>query len=667
MFINHHSKRLLSITISPSDIIKIVSVYVGIMDDQDFSDVPKFHMTDDILHRKELVESICNLIEKRKISDSLTIGICGPWGTGKTTFINFIKEQLSIDEKKDAGSETLNKIQVVDFNPWLYSSHEDLAVQFFDLLSYQFSSKVKRAMIRFRKRIPNLESISHIFPDNEISRMLGSFSKLLSDNSEGVPVEDLKRNISKKMKESEKKLVVIIDDIDRLDEDEIRMVMKLVRSVADFQNTIYILCYDQIIVEKALSTNMYDGQRYLQKIVNIQIHLPEYRNEDVLKIMIDQYKKTIGERALNEAESKMFANISEVEMTVREVKMIVSRFQTLYDVSKDNTCPADFLALTLVDVLDSGAYRWITENRYRLCGMGMPTLDELMNGERPDYITEYNDLKLREDLIEVIGEMFPCFKKGRFLNKKEEYVEYRIREPRFVDNYFLLTPSSLRFSDKMVQDFLKLDEVDVIYSRLTDERFSDLNELISRACDKVRFHREMIPFLKHLSDTILNQPFGNGKWLPIDRAWGLESIVEEYVLTQGDIHDSVGYIESQRPLDGIHRIIFFGTVAMKLFRGIPEQENNESIVGLYSAISETMLSSLPDHKSEISDLELYMMIILLKRIDEETAKRVFLELKSDYKQRQELYRVLNDYRLDPKPLSDLAEDGGEPILLSEVQ
>lgn len=62
----------------------------------------------------------------------------------------------------------------------------------------------------------------------------------------------MKKTISSKMSERKDKIVVFIDDLDRLDKEEIRMVMKLVRSVADFPNIIYVLCFDNEIVEHAL-------------------------------------------------------------------------------------------------------------------------------------------------------------------------------------------------------------------------------------------------------------------------------------------------------------------------------------------------------------------------------------------------------------------------------
>lgn len=58
---------------------------------------PVKSIKEDILYRKELVEAVCDLIIEADTSESFTIGIYGKWGTGKTSFVNFIKEQIGTE------------------------------------------------------------------------------------------------------------------------------------------------------------------------------------------------------------------------------------------------------------------------------------------------------------------------------------------------------------------------------------------------------------------------------------------------------------------------------------------------------------------------------------------------------------------------------------------
>jgi len=64
---------------------------------------------------------------------------------------------------------------------------------------------------------------------------------------------ELKSEIIKYLSKRNKKIIIIIDDIDRLNEREIKEIFRLVRVNADFPNTIYVLAFDRKIVEANLN------------------------------------------------------------------------------------------------------------------------------------------------------------------------------------------------------------------------------------------------------------------------------------------------------------------------------------------------------------------------------------------------------------------------------
>jgi len=71
-----------------------------------------------------------------------------------------------------------------------------------------------------------------------------------------------------------KRIVVVLDDIDRLTTSEIRDVFKLVRLTANFPNIIYVLAFDRDRVEKAFDEPNLPGRHYLEKILVHSIDLP---------------------------------------------------------------------------------------------------------------------------------------------------------------------------------------------------------------------------------------------------------------------------------------------------------------------------------------------------------------------------------------------------------
>lgn len=171
------------------------------------------------------------------------------------------------------------------------------------------------------------DCVAKINPDPGTSKLISSFSHLMVNDENGIPLNDMKKTISSKMSKRKDKIVVFIDDLDRLDKEEIRMVMKLVRSVADFPNIIYVLCFDNEIVEHALDTDFYDGHQYLQKIINIPISLPEFSHTTSINLLADHYLNITGKDTWNDYERSVINQFTD-SLSLREVYLISTKFKT---------------------------------------------------------------------------------------------------------------------------------------------------------------------------------------------------------------------------------------------------------------------------------------------------------------------------------------------------
>ena len=104
-------------------------------------------------------------------------------------------------------------------------------------------------------------------------------AKNVGDMLSSVELEELKNRVETALKEAGKRVVVLMDDIDRLDKNEIQTVFRLVKLVADFQNTAYVLAFDAQMVASALqerysSRDPDAGQNFLEKIIQVPLDLP---------------------------------------------------------------------------------------------------------------------------------------------------------------------------------------------------------------------------------------------------------------------------------------------------------------------------------------------------------------------------------------------------------
>jgi predicted KAP-like P-loop ATPase len=99
--------------------------------------------------------------------------------------------------------------------------------------------------------------------------------------------------------EDQRRILIVIDDIDRLTADEIRQLFRVVKAVANFPKVIYLLDFGKNVVVKALagiqgygdrSLEIRDGMgaAYLEKIVQVSFKLPLPDQEALRSLLAEQ-------------------------------------------------------------------------------------------------------------------------------------------------------------------------------------------------------------------------------------------------------------------------------------------------------------------------------------------------------------------------------------------
>ena len=230
--------------------------------------------SEDRLGRSEIVKSfVCQVLEM-DASQGLSVGVFGPWGSGKTSFIRLVMAEL---EERSIG--------VVNFNPWMFSDSEQLVARFFTELSNSLGRKpglkeVGKAIAGYGGAVVgavNLASVAFAgIP--ALGPVLAPLVKQLEKSAEGKGLDELRAEVESALSKSGRPLVVVLDDVDRLSFQEIRDVFKLVRLTASFQNLLYIVVCDRHRVEEALAERgQYGtyGRQYLEKIIQFPFDLPE--------------------------------------------------------------------------------------------------------------------------------------------------------------------------------------------------------------------------------------------------------------------------------------------------------------------------------------------------------------------------------------------------------
>ncbi|WP_037321276.1 P-loop NTPase fold protein [Salegentibacter sp. Hel_I_6] len=253
------------------------------------------YIEDDSLNFLPFAEKIQNIIRGYSNNpEPLTIGIYGKWGTGKSSLLNLIENNIEIFHKEEEDKPYIK----FHYNPWLYQTKEEMLFDFFDTLSRKLNYSDNENLIKAGKLI---KKYSRYLKAVKLSASVGipklfnagvtiepyEILKKLGEDLEGEEksLNELKEEIDQTLSSSDKKIIVFIDDVDRLDKDEIFTLFKLIKINADFKNLVFLICLDPDYVAKAIhnryGNDVHSGQEFLEKIINIPLELPLIEEADL--------------------------------------------------------------------------------------------------------------------------------------------------------------------------------------------------------------------------------------------------------------------------------------------------------------------------------------------------------------------------------------------------
>jgi len=241
----------------------MIRKYKAITDEPENTSHPLYSGTPsevDELNREIVGEQITDAIRYSKIGSSFVLAITASWGEGKSTLMSFITKRLN----------KTNSVICHSFDPWYFNTQEALINSFFKSLYEKLNeekvfSNYSFLFSKYAKLINGSSTNANI-----VLKAIGSLTQY-SDQ-----VEMLKKELGECLVKVDKKVVIFIDNIDRLDKNELFLMFKLVNLCCDFSNIMFILLYDKTQVLEKMNDNNSDeyGKKYLEKIINAEIVLP---------------------------------------------------------------------------------------------------------------------------------------------------------------------------------------------------------------------------------------------------------------------------------------------------------------------------------------------------------------------------------------------------------
>ncbi|HHO0165691.1 TPA: P-loop NTPase fold protein [Klebsiella quasipneumoniae] len=344
--------------------------------DQFTSDQPITGKSQDRFNRAPFATRIAETIATRGEHSSIVIGIFGPWGDGKTSVLEMMQETL----------QSHANVVTIRFNPWHFQSEELLLRGFFTTLADgmgQSLPNMKEKAGELLKKYGNLLSLASITVGGVIQITPGETAKGFGDAMSNVGLDELKARIEGMLDEANKRLVIMIDDIDRLDRTETHAIFKLVKLSASFKHTSYVLAFDDAVVSASLGERYGDGgsaagRAFLEKIIQVPLHLPPADQNSLRALALESIQNTLNQTEIQLTQPQVDTFIRHFDDAVlpnletpRRAKLYSNALMFALPILKGEANPVDLMLIEGIRVIFPSLYITIREN---------PEL--FLNGER---------------------------------------------------------------------------------------------------------------------------------------------------------------------------------------------------------------------------------------------------------------------------------------------
>lgn len=394
------------------------------------ADSPIKELAADSLGYRPFAQNIATILDNATTrEDCLVLGIHGEWGSGKTSAINLVIKEL---EDRQKGTEIQTKI--IHFSPWLFSGQENLTFAFFHELDLNLNgeewTKLKDSLKEMASAtLPIAGSIMNLFyPGTK------DIAKAIKETIDRKPsLEKTKNKLQDILKQQQRPLLIIIDDIDRLPADEMRQIFRMVKSVADLPYVTYLLGFDRKIVKRALEKDTdLEGPEWSEKIIQGSFDLPHiipFRIElyfwNKLKTDIPDLYSQLDHDTAPYFKEYLFPQLKNPRQVTRLINALIVGWLSV----KDSVNPTLFVIIESWRLFNHGLYEFIKDNRDYICY-------DTQNGNNLEIFEKemiiYNQ-KLNIDLHYFFarGEATPALK-----------LYYPIISSRFFYNYFIYDNNS---------------------------------------------------------------------------------------------------------------------------------------------------------------------------------------------------------------------------------
>lgn len=492
------------------------------------NDAPISEKKHDLLERYNFAQEIVTGLIKsfQNGQPSIAVGINGEWGSGKSSLLEFIKQEIALQTDKES-----TKTIVIDFNPWIFSGQADLQTAFLLQLGRELGAiypELKKlgddiAFFASLLEIPNSFN-PELLSKGVIGSSLKGVQKIIKKFNKQPTLKQLKNKIDEELDDTKIKVFVFIDDIDRLIPNEVLEILRLVKLNANFKNTFFVLAYDKDVIVKSINSKIkIDGERFLEKIIQIDYTLPKITLEKLEELFLSNLEllsKDLDFKFDRSQLGRIWKNgwengLSSYYTNLRNIYRFTNAFSIRFNCIRENINVIDFIAIESIRLFDFNIYEWLFNNKNEVVIGRDDSLEQMLSENKKPFLDRLKDnpqlslLNAKDNTINIINYIFNSIHlpiisfSAQEINKTQTEKDKRAIHPDYFDHYFTFRISDGNIPQSVIDSFLLADDQqkEEVLDRYQKSHFEAVLTGISYSMNKINVDQHFYEFFLNYSDS----------------------------------------------------------------------------------------------------------------------------------------------------------------------
>jgi hypothetical protein len=375
----------------------------------------------DRLDRIRLAEQLARAMSTvSEQSRSAVVGLVGPWGSGKTSILNDIENVLRQDSW-----------YVGSHNPWAYSDFAGAVAGFFTALRDAVPDEVlgkdwRESVGEWVSRVAPIGAAGGVIGVNA-SGPVGLVGALISGDRSPLALRD---EAVDGLSRLEYPVLIILDDLDRLEPSELLFTFKLVRLLGRLPNVYYLLAYDEDTLTDVLQRTDLVGdapgraQQYLEKVVQVRLEIPPLLLEQQVALMnegIDDLCTRFSVELTADANTRLqhawTECLSAYMVQPRAMKRLFTQVDALYPEVQGEVDFVDFVLMTFLRTFERGSFDVVLAHRDELLQTGhtygSPQETNVDRWSRWQQLISTSGARYPDSITKLLSELFLPLRSAR--------------------------------------------------------------------------------------------------------------------------------------------------------------------------------------------------------------------------------------------------------------